>query len=173
MKNKDIQLQNETKQRYIHRMELKDETLEISAPDGITIFSYDRKRHHDRIPAVYAEAFMESPWPADLDCFPEFNPLGVFIAESADTKETVGYVVSFQRESIGYVSVLAVVPPYQRRGIGRALAHTAITYLRSLAGVETIQVDAFTDSIPAVVFYKEFGFRVLHTYEDKIKNQAP
>jgi len=159
------------RQRYLHRMELKEETRETSAPDGITICLYDRKRHHDQIPAVYANAFGESPWPTDWDCFPEFDPRGVFVAELSGTAETVGYVISFQRKNIGYVSVLAVVPSFRRRGIGRALVRAANAYLRSI-GVETIQVDVFTDSAPAVTFYTDFGFRVVRTYEDRINEQG-
>jgi len=39
----------------------------------------------------------------------------------------------------------------------------AVAYLHSI-GLETIQVDAFTDSAPAVAFYTNFGFQVIRTF---------
>ena len=153
--------------RYLYRMQLMREARDTLVPDGITISSYDKIRHHGEIPVVYAEAFAAPQWPEDWDCFSESDPHGVFVAESSSTSETVGYVISFRRKSTGYVSVLAVLPSYQRLGIGTALLRAAINYLRSI-GAESIEVDAFADSAPAVAFYTDFGFRIVRTYEDKI-----
>ena len=152
--------------KRLHLMELKEKKRHISVPDGIMVLPYDPQRHHGWIRSVYAKAFSEPPWRADWDRFPEFDPHGVFVAESEGTAEVVGYVISFQRLNTGYVSVLAVVPACQRRGIGTALVRAAVTYLRSLAAVEIIQVHAFADSAPAVAFYMDYGFRVVRTYED-------
>jgi len=143
------------------------ETRDTSVPDGIRISSYDKRRHHGEIPVVYAEAFTASRWPEDWDCFSEFDPHGVFVAESSSRSETVGYVISFRRKSTGYVSVLAVLPSYQRLGIGTALLCAAIDYLCGI-GAESIEVDAFADSAQAVAFYIDFGFRIVRTYEDKM-----
>jgi mycothiol synthase len=153
------------KQRYLHRMELRKERWEAPAPAGIAIVPYQAERHHDEIPEIYARSFAEPPWPADWDGFPEFDPGGVFVAESPGAAETVGYIISFQRKNVGYISVLAVIPAFRRRGIGTALAHRAVLYLRS-KGLGAIQVDAFADSTPAVGFYTNLGFRVIRTYQD-------
>ncbi|MGD8474005.1 MAG: GNAT family N-acetyltransferase [Anaerolineae bacterium] len=122
-------------------MQLIREARDTSVPDGITISSYDKRRHHGEIPIVYAEAFAASRWPEDWDCFSEFDPHGVFVAEFSSTSETIGYVISFRRKSTGHVSVLAVIPSYQRLGIGTALLRAAIDYLRDI-GAESIEVDA-------------------------------
>ena len=141
-------------------MELKEERQETPAPVGIAIVPYQREQHHDTIPEIYARSFAEPPWPADWNCFPEFDPGGVFVAESPGALDAVGYIISFQRKNVGYISALAVIPAFQRRGIGRALVRRAILYLRS-KGSDAIQVDAFADSTPAVGFYTHLGFCVI------------
>ena len=147
-------------------MELDGDLRASTAPEGVVICPYDKERHHAVIRTLYAEAFEDTPWPPDWDDIPQFDPRGVFVAENRMTAEVVGYIISFQRGDIGYVSVLAVVPAYRRRGIAQALIQAATDYLRSL-DVLSIQVDAFTDSIPAVSLYKAVGFRVIRTYEDE------
>ena len=116
---------------------------------------------------IRGSAFDDTQWPADWDEFPQFDPQGVFVAEVTKTGEAVGYAISFQRDgNIGYLSVLAVIPAYQRRGIARALTWNVVCYLRTL-DVTSIQVDAYTDSIPAVSLYKSVGFRTIRTYADE------
>ncbi len=146
-------------------MELSEKVRTQSLPKEVVICSYNREQHHNIIPTLYAKAFVEPPWSKDWDCFPEFDALGVFLAQIPATSEVVGYVISFQRKDFGYMSVLAVVPSHRRRGIGGALVHAAIVYLRS-RGLKTIQVDAFTDNLPAVRLYQNLGFRIIRTYED-------
>ena len=77
----------------------------------------------------------------------------------------MGYVICFRRRDIGYISVVAVAPAFQRKGIASALVHTAIDYLHSLQ-LFTIKIDAFVDSTPAVKTYKALGFKVESTFED-------
>lgn len=67
--------------------------------------------------------------------------------------------MSFRREDFGYVSVVAVQPDFQRRGIARALVGRAARHLRSL-GLELVRIDAFGDSPPAVAAYWSLGFRI-------------
>lgn len=153
------------KHQYFHRMELRGKTRAQSLPKEVVICNYNRERHHNLIPTLYAKAFAEPLWSTDWDCFPEFDARGVFVAQIHATSEVVGFVISFKRKDFGYVSVLAVVPSHQRRGIGGALVQAAIVYLRSL-GLKTIQVDAFTDDVLAVRFYQDFGFRVIRTYKN-------
>ena len=154
------------KRRYLHKMELQRHLRAPRAPEGVVICPYDKERHHAVIRTLYAEASEDAPWPPDWDDFPQFDPHGVFVAEVTATDEAVGYIISFQRGDIGYVSVLAVVPAYQRCGIASALIQTATDYLRSL-DITSIQVDAFTDSLAAVSLYKSVGFCVIKTYVDE------
>jgi len=89
----------------------------------------------------------------------------MFVADDVQHREAVGYVISFKRRDQGYISVLAVLPEYRRRGIGSALVKTAISYLRG-QGLEAIRVDAFTDSPAAVGVYRKVGFSIEETFED-------
>jgi ribosomal protein S18 acetylase RimI-like enzyme len=146
-------------------MGLAAEPPAATAPQGVAIRPYTAGRDHHRVPAVFAAAFGALPWPDDWDRFPEFDPCGVFVAEALATDEAIGFVTCFRRTGFGYVSVLAVVPGWRRRGVARALLGAAVGYLRSLGLVE-VEVDAFTDADPAVSLYRDFGFEVLRTYED-------
>ena len=146
-------------------MGLTGEPAARPVPDGVAIRPYAVDRDHQRVPAVFAAAFGEPPWPDDWDEFAEFDPHGVFVAEDRATDEAIGFVICFRRAGFGYVSVLAVVPGWRRRGVARALLRTAVGYLRSL-GLTAVEVDAFTDAGPAVGLYRDYGFEVLRTYDD-------
>ena len=151
--------------RFLHRMGLAAEPPVASVPHGVAVRPYASDRDHARVPEVFAAAFGAPPWPDDCDQFPEFDPHGVFVAEALATSEAIGFVTCFRRGGFGYVSVLAVVPGWRRRGVARALLGSAVAYLRSL-GLAAVEVDAFTDAGPAVALYRACGFEVLRTYED-------
>jgi len=118
---------------------------EATVPEGIVVCPYVPERHHAAVPAVVAEAFSGLRWSADWEDFPEFDPHGLLVAVTAGTGVPVGFVIGFRRRDTGYVSVVAVLPGHQRRGVGRALLGAGIAYLRGL-GLERVQVDAFTYS---------------------------
>ena len=151
--------------RRLHRMGLAGEPIARPAPVGVAIRPYAAGRDHQRVPALYAAAFGEPPWPDDWDRFPAFDPRGVFVAEAVANDALVGFVTCFRRAGFGYVSVLGVVPEWRRRGVARALLGSAVGYLRSL-GLAQVEVDAFTDAGSAVGLYRDFGFEVLRTYDD-------
>ena len=141
------------------RMERPSATTGIMPPAGIRVVPYRAGQHHDRVPAIYAASFGEEPWPANWDQFDEFDPQGLFLAEDESTQEPVGYAICFQRRDFGYISVVAVIPAYQRRGIASALVGVAIDYLHSL-GLDTVRIDAYEESTPAVRTYEKLGFQV-------------
>jgi len=151
--------------RFLHRMQRVGDPPAAPVPDGVTVFPYAPDRDHARVPLVYAAAFGAPPWPDDWDRFTAFDPGGVFVAETLATGEAIGFVTCFRRGGVGYVSVLAVVPGWRRRGVAHALLGSAVAYLRS-TGLVAVEVDAFTDAEPAVALYRAFGFVVLRTYED-------
>ncbi len=151
--------------RFLHRMGLASVPPPAPVPDGVVVRRYAPDRDHARVPAVFAAAFGAPPWPDDWDAFGEFDPHGVFVAEAPASSEAIGFVICFRRAGFGYVSVLAVVPGWRRRGVARELLRSAVGYLRGL-GLNRVEVDAFTDAEPAVGLYRDFGFEVLRTYED-------
>jgi ribosomal protein S18 acetylase RimI-like enzyme len=134
-------------------------------PPQIVIRSYSAKDDHEVIPSIYERSFGEPPWPHDWEQFDEFDAKGMFVAEDVQREQVVGYVISFKRRDHGYLSVLAVLPEYHRRGIGSALIKTAIDYLRG-KGLEVIMVDAPADSPAAVAVYRKAGFYIEKTFED-------
>jgi ribosomal protein S18 acetylase RimI-like enzyme len=147
------------------RMERSTDFAGPPPPAGIRIVPYEAALHHDHIPMVYAESFGEAPWPDDWDRFDEFDPHGTFLGIDTRTGDVAGYAISFRRQDLGYISVVAVRPAYRRRGIASALVGTAIEYLRSL-GLGTVQIDAYERSLAAVRTYERLGFRVLDTLQE-------
>jgi SAM-dependent methyltransferase len=145
--------------RKLLRMERATTAGGIAPPAGIRIVPYCAALHQERIPTIYAGSFGEAPWPAGWDRFDEFDPQGVFVGIADGTQEAAGVVICFRRRYFGYISVVAVLPAYQRRGIASALVGTAIDYLRSL-GLDTVRIDAYEQSVPAVRTYEKLGFRV-------------
>ena len=151
--------------RTLHRMILGSQEEGHPLPPQIVIRSYSAKDDHEVIPSIYERSFGEPPWPKDWEKFDEFDAKGMFVADDVQRRQPVGYVISFKRWDHGYVSVLAVLPEYRRRGIGSALVKTAIGYLRG-QGLEAIRVDAPTDSPAAVGVYRKVGFSIEETFED-------
>ncbi len=98
--------------KRLFRMELAGDIVSSSPRHPTRVVEYCPPLHHSRIPLIYAEAFGEKPWPDDWDDFDEFDPTGVFLAADPATDETMGYVISFRRKDLGYISVLAVLPAY-------------------------------------------------------------
>ena len=111
------------------------------------------------IPAIYREAFGEAPWSSDWHAFEEFNPGGAFLAVEEASGANIGFVLCFQRDEYGYISVVAVNPAHQRIGLASALVLAPVDYLGSL-GLETARVDAWEDSPPAVACHEGLGFTV-------------
>jgi len=136
--------------------------LDLAPPapvPGIVVRPYEREHDHHRIPLVFGAAFDRDPWPDDWDRFPEFDPDGVFVAEAGEAGEAAGYAICFRRRDFGYISVVAVTPGRQRRGIASALVRRAAEYLRAL-GLGTVRIDAYGDSTPAVATYRSLEFTV-------------
>jgi mycothiol synthase len=140
------------------RMELTTSLPDVAPPAGVSIVPYRAALHHTLIPGVYAAAFAEDPWPAAWDHIAEFDPQGVFLALDDGTQEPVGFAICFRRRDFGYISVVAVLPAYRRRGIASALVRTAVAYLHSL-GLDTVRIDAYEESVPAVETYTKLGFQ--------------
>jgi len=140
-------------------------TSRTPPPQKISIIPYSPEQHHEAIRYIYSEAFGENPWPADWDAFDEFDPKGVFVASHTQTGEPVGYVISFKRRDFGYISVVAVIPEFQRQGIASGMINAAVDYLQSLH-LRKVAIDVYATNTPAVEAYKKMGFRVVETFEE-------
>jgi ribosomal protein S18 acetylase RimI-like enzyme len=147
------------------RMEKAIGELDRRTPTGYRIDSYHPARHHTATPAIYGEAFGDEPWTSEWHNFAEFDPEGAFVAVEGASGAGVGFVLCFQRNEYGYIAVVAVTPAHQRIGLSSALVAAAIAYLGSL-GLETVRIDAWENSPPAVASYKSLGFTV---YERRLE----
>lgn len=145
------------KTRLLLRMERGTDLLVPREPDEVKIRRYSASRDHLAIRQLYGAAFNDEPWPDDWHEFAEFDPNGVFVARAPSGM--AGYVISFQRNDFGYISVVAVRPEHQRCGVAGALLGAAVGYLRGL-GLETVRIDAYGDSPAAVATYWSLGFRI-------------
>ena len=113
--------------RMLLRMEKVIGEPDRRTPPGYRIDSYHPASHHSVIPAIYGEAFGEEPWSSDWHAFEEFNPEGAFLAVEATSGAGVGFVLCFQRNAYGYISVVAVNPAHQRIGLARHLFQRPFT----------------------------------------------
>jgi ribosomal protein S18 acetylase RimI-like enzyme len=132
---------------------------------GIELVPYQADRYHDQIPMLYGEAFGEAPWAGDWDKFDEFDPEGVCLAIATQTQRAIAFIVSFQRQDYGYISVVAVTPAYRRRGLATALIQRAAAHWQS-KGLTTLRIDVHADNLPAARAYEKLGFRVYETREE-------
>jgi len=152
---------------FLFRLVVHPASLRVAEPEpqGVNIRSYRKELHHRAVRNVYAAAFDDEPWSADWDNFDQFDPKGAFIAEESGSGNPVGFCLSFSRGEYGYISVVAVVPAFRRRGVASALVGAACDYLSSL-GHTLVKVDAYIDSLPAVNLYRHLGFTVESSFED-------
>lgn len=151
--------------RTLLRMERSTELGDAKPVWGIHVRPWRRRDDHSRIRRLYAEGFGSDPWPSDWDDFAEFDPEGVFVAASIEGAG-VGFSICFRREDHGYISVVAVVPEYRRRGIASALVSAAVQYLASQR-LGRVRIDAYADAPAAVATYRSLGFEVYETIIDR------
>jgi len=145
-------------------LELSTSVSPFEQSHAVQILSYDYSLHHVLIPQIYAESFEDNPWPDDWDMIDEFDSKGVFLATEKDKSDLAGFVISFKRRNFGYISVVAVLPSYRRRGIATALIMESIRYLESL-GLNRIRIRVEETNLAALQAYKRLGF----TFADKVK----
>lgn len=95
------------------------------------------------------------------------DPQGCFVAEI--DRQVVGLVFSRTWGEVGWIGSLAVVPPWQRKGIGRALMELSLEYLRAdprrVLGLETDPADGRTLTI-----YHRAGFHAVSLSVHLVKN---
>lgn len=147
------------------RMEFVGSFQSETSPSEFQIISYCPSLHHDKIPLIYSASFKEKSWGSDWDNFPEFDPNGVFLAINIETNEPIGYVISFKRGNFGYISVVAVIHKWQRRGVASALIRAAVQHFLS-SKIKKIKIDVEETNIPAIKVYEKIGFIVIETFKD-------
>ena len=91
---------------------------------------------------------------ADIDA----NADGIFVAE--EEGEVIGYISTRvdPETKIGGIPNFSVLPGHQKKGIGRALAEAADTYLRE-QGMEYARIETLANNDVGLHFYPKLGFK--------------
>ena len=90
------------------------------------------------------------------------NADGIFVAE-IDGK-VVGYITTRvdTEARIGGIPNYAVLPSFQKRGIGKRLVDTALDYLKD-AGMECVRIETLEQNEVGKHFYPKLGFELVAT----------
>lgn len=110
-----------------------------------------------------------------IDDDTEVNPDGVFVAEVDG--EIAGYITTRINHAtrIGGIPNLAVLPQFQRRGIGRQLIEKALAYLQS-EGMLYARIETLEQNPIGASFYPTMGFteiaRQIHYIQPLSKPKA-
>ena len=111
----------------------------------------------DRIAEMEKVCFPEEPWSREMVAaeFSGLNPTRYYAAE--EDGEIVAYAGIWVIPPEGYITNVAVLPEYRRKGIASAVLRKMIE--ESLAeGVTDITLEVRVSNVPAIALYKSFGF---------------
>ncbi len=133
------------------------ELIKINANENIDIIKYDSRKHHDLIPILYARGFNDSPWSENWDNIKEFDSDGVFLLRDKNKDKYIGFAISFNKDSFGYISVVTILPKYRNKGYAKILIKQCVEYLKFI-GMKKIIIDVKADNIVAINLYKKIGF---------------
>lgn len=121
---------------------------------------YRSDKHKQIIPQLYAKSFEEDPWKEDWEDFRGFDPKGVFLAKVANDGSCVGFIISFHRPDFGYISVVAVLPEWRRRGLASGLIQMAVDFLFAQKKC-TVVIDVEQNNEAAIKAYQRCGAKIV------------
>lgn len=86
------------------------------------------------------------------------NADGIFVAE--EQGQVIGYITTrIDNEStIGWIPNLAVLPEFQKSGIGRKLIDQSIQYCQE-KGMEYVRIETLDQNKVGLRFYPKYGFQ--------------
>jgi ADP-ribose pyrophosphatase YjhB (NUDIX family)/ribosomal protein S18 acetylase RimI-like enzyme len=107
-------------------------------------------------------ALTRADWPRLMQRFRDVDGLEVYVAEARQTPPIIIGMVSFASvrsltSAAGYINDMAVLPAFQRRGVGAALLAAMMTRARRL-GLDTLYVDSRSANDQARAFFMAAGF---------------
>ena len=120
-----------------------------------TIIPYQKEIHHSIIPVLYSQGFEEDPWKNDWDEYEFFDPNGVFL--TTQSGQFSGFIISYERNYIGHISVLTVLPQFRELGIATDLIYCATNFLFE-KGMQIVTIRVEPENNPAFKLYKKLGF---------------
>ncbi len=135
---------------------------------GTNIRPYVEDQDDETLLSIENTAWAEAPdfVPATIEQFrigresPNWSSEGNYIAEVDGTPVGTadGYVDRHRPEPLGFLGGPSVLPQFRRRGIGTALAHRALDYLRSKK-MERVMTGCGDWNKPARAFLEKLGFK--------------
>ena len=111
----------------------------------------------DRIAEMEKVCFPEEPWSRDMVAaeFSGLNPTRYFAAE--EDGRIVAYAGVWDIPPEGYITNVAVLPEYRRRGVASQVLQTMIDECLA-EGVTDITLEVRVSNDPAIALYRSFGF---------------
>jgi ribosomal protein S18 acetylase RimI-like enzyme len=113
---------------------------------------------YDAFAAVDAAAFAQDPWlPADfVEAVTRASQMRAL--EERESGRLVGYVIlHLEAGHVGKVSVVAVHPDFQRRGLGEAMLRWSLAWFREEA-MRRAKLNVRVDNPTAIALYRKLGF---------------
>jgi GNAT superfamily N-acetyltransferase len=141
---------------------------QVEAPPGVTIQSWPMESEAEQLQFIetHRRVFPRNPYSTarlqELKLRPGWNNFTAF-----SPTEIAGNTMVFLKgadNAIGFIEDLFVQKKWRRRGLGRYLLHTALSYFESI-GIHRVQLEMWSANKPALKLYQAFGFTVIDETE--------
>lgn len=146
-------------------MDLKKRNSEISGMPNVGV----RRMREKDITAILDLAMLANPHAVKekyaesiLEVLRRNSALSFVAIEGG---KVVGYAQADIHGSMGVLEDIAVVPNYQRRGIGKLLLENVLEALKN-KGVKLVQAEVHYNCASAIPFYYKHGFRITGFVQD-------
>jgi GNAT superfamily N-acetyltransferase len=133
----------------------------MEMPRGVTVQSWKMvtEVEQQQFIETHRQIFPRHPYSherlSELKSLPGWNNFTAFDEE--DIAGNVMMHINPDDTAVGWIEDLFVQRDYRRRGIGRFLVHTALTYFHNM-GIHRVQLEHWSANKPALQLYRAFGF---------------
>jgi ribosomal protein S18 acetylase RimI-like enzyme len=113
---------------------------------------------YEAIAAIDIAAFADDTWQAADFIDAAKRAFEMRVLEERASGRIVGYIgLRIQEGRTGNVAFLAVLPDYQRRGLGEAMLRWGLAWLRG-QGMRRARLNVHADNVAAIALYRKLGF---------------
>ena len=121
-----------------------------------------RVMHPNDVPTALSlerSIYMDTPWDkyAFLSELQKEGRTLYLVCTEVATHEMVGYVGGFFHGEHAHITILAVAPIWQHRGIGRMMMNRMIEFARQRP-CTYLTLEVAVDNVPALALYRSLGF---------------
>ncbi len=157
--------------KHFWQMQWKDdEAPAVDIPDGFVLRSFRLGEDEEALTELQNTAFGEN-WGFSPNTVEQIaarvrlapsDPEGIILV--MDGERVAAYDWTLQSfgaaGSIGWISMTGVHPDYRGKGLGTLVVTAGINHLKS-SGVDTVELEADSDNVPARELYLKLGFKKL------------